>query len=342
MTRLLIVTQVVDQDDPALGFFCTWLAELSKHFDRITVITLKEGTHSLPQNVTVYSLGKEHTPSRLAYVYRFYSLITRHRARYDVVFVHMNQEYVLLGGLLWRLWGKKVTLWRNHYAGSSWTRLAGKLAHTVFCTSKSSYTARFANTVFMPVGVSLERFAPVPGVMRDPGSILWLGRLTPAKRLEVLFDALEQLGEPVPMTTICGDTLDRDRTYVHDLRNRAQVIGMGRMAFVPGVPNHETPRLYSAHGVFVNTSPSGMFDKTMLEAMLCGAILVASSRDLVGYIDARCIFSENDPNDLAQKLKALLALSEEERTKLWEAQREYAESHSLERLGERLRTELTR
>jgi hypothetical protein len=28
-------------------------------------------------------------------------------------FVHMNQEYVLLGGLIWKLLGKKLVLWRH-------------------------------------------------------------------------------------------------------------------------------------------------------------------------------------------------------------------------------------
>lgn len=57
--RLLVVTQAVDKQDPVLGFFHRWLEEFAKHADQLIVICLREGTHSLPSNVRIYSLGKE-------------------------------------------------------------------------------------------------------------------------------------------------------------------------------------------------------------------------------------------------------------------------------------------
>src|SRR3989344_7209303 len=55
---LLILTQKVDRDDPVLGFFHGWLVEFARRFERITVVCLEEGVHSLPKNVEVLSLGK--------------------------------------------------------------------------------------------------------------------------------------------------------------------------------------------------------------------------------------------------------------------------------------------
>ena len=57
--RLLICTQAIDKNDPILGFFHRWVIEFAKHFEHISVICLREGTHTLPENVSVYSLGKE-------------------------------------------------------------------------------------------------------------------------------------------------------------------------------------------------------------------------------------------------------------------------------------------
>jgi len=57
--KLLITTQTIDKNDPILGFFHGWVKEFSKHFEEINVICLKEGEHNLPENVHVYSLGKE-------------------------------------------------------------------------------------------------------------------------------------------------------------------------------------------------------------------------------------------------------------------------------------------
>src|SRR3989338_44123 len=57
--RILIVTQAVDSADSDLGFFHRWIEEFAKRFERVIVICLKEGQHRLPENVSVYSLGKE-------------------------------------------------------------------------------------------------------------------------------------------------------------------------------------------------------------------------------------------------------------------------------------------
>lgn len=134
--NLLILTQKVDRDDPILGFFHRWIEEFSNHCDKVTVICLSLGKYDLPKNVKVLSLGKEEQLrkrpdlgnfkrsvlgeqlNRLKYIWHFYKYIWQERKNYDSVFVHMNQEYVLLGGLIWKLFGKKVMLWRNHPDGS--------------------------------------------------------------------------------------------------------------------------------------------------------------------------------------------------------------------------------
>src|SRR3954464_15352498 len=97
--RLLIFTQKVDRYDPVLGFFYPWLEEFSKRFESIVVVCLEKGEHTLPSNVKVLSLGKEDGVSKYIYLKNFYKYIWNERNNYDKVFVHMNQEYVLLGGL---------------------------------------------------------------------------------------------------------------------------------------------------------------------------------------------------------------------------------------------------
>ena len=70
--RLLIITQKVNKNDPVLGFFHTWIKELATKFESIEVICLEKGHFDLPQNVTVYSLGKEHGVTRLGYIKNFF------------------------------------------------------------------------------------------------------------------------------------------------------------------------------------------------------------------------------------------------------------------------------
>ncbi len=70
--KLLIATQAVDKNHPILGAFHSWFSEFAKKFDEVHIICLQKGVYDLPDNVTVYSLGKEEGESDLKYLYRFY------------------------------------------------------------------------------------------------------------------------------------------------------------------------------------------------------------------------------------------------------------------------------
>jgi len=342
--RLLICTQVVDKDDLVLGFFHRWIEEFAKQCENITVVCLKEGKHSLPDNVEVLSLGKEVGTSRVTRVWRFFRFIIARRNGYDAVFVHMNEEYVLLGGWLWKRWGKRVYMWRNHYIGSKRTDAAARWCNKIFCTSKFSYTMKYPKTELMPVGVDLERFVPLSDTSRDPRGILFLSRMAPSKRLEVLLHALALLKKDGIHcnAALYGSPQQEDEKYYESLKELARVLGIDDMvAFHPGLPNSETPRLYNSYSIFVNCSISGMFDKTLFEAAACECIVVAASEDLGELVGDKFIFKAGDSRELAERLNTFLALPVLERQGLGVTMRHMAEGHSLTKLAGRLAEEMS-
>ena len=323
-------------NDPVLGFFHGWIGEFAKHFEHINVVCLREGAHLLPNNVRIYSLGKESGASRLKYVARFLSFAWRLRGEYDAVLVHMNQEYILLGSVLWKLLGKKIYLWRNHYAGGLATNLAAALCDKIFCTSKFSYTAKFKKTVLMPVGIDMSIFKPL-SVERVPRSILFFSRFAPSKPPEVWSKALKILKPPGTQfkASFYGSAGPQDMAYRKDVVEKAQALGDSAL-FFEGVSNTEAPRIYSAHEIFVDLSASGMYNKTIFEAAACGCLVFASSRDFAELVDPRFVFTENDERDLSGKIKTLLSLSESERNILQTTFTTIAQTHSLEALGTKL------
>lgn len=332
--RLLIVTQTVDQSDPYLGFFHSWLSTLSARYTSIEVVCLSEGEHDLPQNVSVHSLGKERgVRGRTQYAVSFLALAWRLKRSYDAVFVHMNEEYVLLGGLFWLLLGKPVYLWRNHYAGNARTQLAGMLSRKVFYTSADSYTARFKNAVRMPVGVEV---GVRNDAARDRGAVVYVGRITPSKRLEVLADAIAILrkgGSPVS-ADLYGPSLPADIGYRQELATRDGI------RVHEGVPHREVSRIMSGFNIFVNCAPSGMFDKAILEAAAAGCLVLAQSSDWQEAVGEEALRVVGKSEQLAARIAELSALDEAERRKLLEAQDRALGAHSLARLAERLGEEI--
>jgi len=275
----LILTQKVAKNDPVLGFFHRWIKEFAKNFEKVTVICLEKGGYSLPANVSVLSLGKEDTMiyhsvlRRLYYICRFYKYIWQERKNYDAVFVHMNQEYILLGWKFWKLWGKKIYLWRNHAKGNILTDLAVLLSHKVFCTSPSSYTARFKKTKLMPVGIDTEFFKPDPAVLRRPNSILFLGRIAPVKKVLEFIDWVKSTAYTA---TIAGPILSEDRKYGEEVKRKLN----DKIKLIGPVSQAEARKLYQSHETYANFTPAGSMDKTVFEAAASGAKLEVRNPDL--------------------------------------------------------------
>lgn len=312
--RLLVVTQAVDTQDPVLGFFCRWIEEFAKKAVYIEVICLKEGAHMLPSNVRVHSLGKEKGFSRVRYVINFYRYVWQLRHDYDTVFVHMNEEYVLLGSLVWKLLNKKILLWRNHAKGSFWTRMSVVLADTVFCTSPQAYVARYTKAKCMPVGIDTDIFKPDIHVRKRPHSILFLGRIAPVKNIDVFVDALNELqkNDVEFVVTIAGEALERDRRYEKTVLDKVATYGLSdKIACVGAVTQTQALALYREHEIYVNLTPSGSMDKTIFEAMACGIVVLISNEALRTFFHNDSFMTEITALAVADKLTGLLRWSRE-------------------------------
>ncbi|OHA17026.1 MAG: hypothetical protein A3C79_01955 [Candidatus Taylorbacteria bacterium RIFCSPHIGHO2_02_FULL_45_28] len=347
--RLLICTQVIDKTDSSLGFFQKWVSSMSPKFESITVIALKVGVYTLPGNVQVHSLGKESSTgkgriaNRARYVLRFYRFAWGMRKEYDAVFVHMNQEYVLLGGLMWKLLRKKIYMWRNHYKGNVVTDIAATFCYKVFCTSMFSYTAKYKKTVLMPVGVDEDSRRMEEPVERTPRSILFLGRLDASKRPDVLIDALGILaGKGIAFSaSFVGGASKTDSSYPDQLRTQVNRLGIDdKVKFIGAVPNTETFRYYRSHVIFVNCSKSGMFDKTIFKAVACGCLVLVTSRDFANLVGPDFIFPDGDSNALAELLTYFLAIDLAERSRLINRLMDCMKCHSLPVLVNRLAEEI--
>jgi len=336
--KLLIITQKVDKNDAVLGFFHRWLLEFAKNFEKITVICLKRGEYSLPPNIKVLSLGKENKElgiknyelgKRARYVWNFYKYIWRERKNYDTVFVHMNQEYVLLGGLIWKILSKRIMFWYNHTCGNFLTKAAMFMSDIVCHTSPFAYTAGTKKSRRMPAGIDTEFFRPDEKINRQPKNIMYIGRIAPLKKVDVLIEAAKILDEEGVdfVLDVYGAAAAKDSGYFERLKEISSALQeKGKIFFRGAVPNEQTPAIFNAHLVSVNLTPKGNYDKTVLEGMACGTLSLVSSPAFNDIIPPEFRFKENDSRDLAQKIKSVFSLSESEAAKYGVAGRRAVEA----------------
>lgn len=336
--RLLILTQKIDINDDLLGFFHHWLEKFAEKFEKIIVICLQKGEYNLPPNIKILSLGKEDSYSRWKYLFRFYKYVFKERNNYEAVFVHMNQIYVILGGLFWRLQNKKIGFWYNHRQGTFLTRMAGLLANIVFHTSPLAFTARFKKAKIMPVGIDTERFSTQGGKIKN--SILYLGRISPVKNLDILIEAVRLLDQnKIPfILNIVGEPGEKDEDYFKKIKDSSlELEKEGKIRFWGGVPNYKTPALYSQNEIFANLTDSGSLDKTIFEAMACQTLVLVSNRSFENILPPQFIFAEKNAEDLSEKIISLSGLTTEEKNKYALNFRKYVEeNHSLDNLIKKL------
>jgi glycosyltransferase involved in cell wall biosynthesis len=314
--KILIITQKIDLNDPVLGFFHRWVEEFAKNYEFVTVICLGKGEYNLPKNVKVLSLGKERKLGSLFYLWNFYKYLWQERRNYETVFVHMNQEYVLLAGLWWRLTNKKILLWRNHPMGSWLTRLSVILANRVFCTSPQSFTAQFKKTKLMPAGIDTEMFRPMPEIKKILNSILFFGRMSPIKRPHLLLEALADLNKKGLdfIADFIGDSGEsrEEREYYDNLKKIVKERDLEeKVFFYPGVSHDKAPIIFNQHEIYVNLTPTGSFDKTILEAMSCDITPVVCNESLRGFLDTKYLLGELDSESVAINLQNILSQKKE-------------------------------
>lgn len=290
--RLLIVTQVVDRNDPILGFFHTWVEEFSKQCERVEIICLKEGSHSFPAHVRVHSLGKE-KKKEAVYIYaiRFFRLAWKLRNDYDAVFVHMNVEYLMLAGILWRQLKKRVVLWYVHGKVSLRLRVATFFADEVLTASPESFRLKTSKVRVVGHGIDLSFFYPDPQSVRGM-HLLSVGRLMPVKRHDLLIRTAASLRRPL---RIAGDGPARVA-----LQNLAIETG-AVVEFLGGVTQERLRDEYRRAAVLLHASETGSLDKVVLEALACDCPVVSTSN---AYENLPVQKSQATPEALAQAVLA--------------------------------------
>ena len=348
--KLLIVTQKVDQNDSILGFFHRWIDEFAKKYNKVTVICLEEGVHNLPENVDVLSLGKEDGESRLKYIYKFYSYIWNKKKEYDIVFVHMNPIYVVLGGVVWWLLGKTVALWYTHESVDLKLRIAERFVDRIFTASKDSFQLSSDKDMVMGHGIDTKYFCSEESYHKNNTlKLLTVGRISPIKDYETLVLAMEILKKTdikLILTVVGAPGDSSQQGYLESLIDMVSKKGLkDSILFVGAVSNNEARTYLLDSDIFVSMGDYGGLDKAILEAMSSGVVPVIANRGAgeTLHLSEVCTFSKGDADELACRILEIQSMQDSDVINLIDVNRErIVKDHGLISLVDRLTQEMNK
>jgi glycosyltransferase involved in cell wall biosynthesis len=353
--RVVMLVQQMDERDWLRAFIVTWVRALAAKIERLDVITLEQGDFRVPENVTVYSMGKEAGKSRVRELWNFHRAMLRVTPKADVIFGHMTPLYNVVAAPYAALFGKRQVLWYAHRGVSLWLKLALGCCWRAVTSMPGSFPIESPKVRTLGQGIDTEFFAPSPcGPRRRPClepvprereilTIIHIGRLMPVKHQATLIRALVQV--PNARVVFIGDVpagLEGYTQYANSLRTLAAKCGVSeRVVFTGGLLAGDVRGWCHQADVSVNLSPVGLFDKSALESMACAVPTLVCSRAfdplLGGDMDLLRLESPEDVDGLARRLRVLLALTPDERARIGSyARQQVVALHSLDQLVTRL------
>lgn len=208
----------------------------------------------------------------------------------------------------------------------------------------------------IPPGVDLSHFYPIAadeakmfvGLKPDDRMVLFVGRIEPLKGVDTLIQAmscikLQDRGKPVHLAIIGGepDASPRDMSAeMVRLQKLCDELGVDQTVVFLGKRGQDTlPYYYSAAEVVVMPSHYESFGLVALEAMACGAPVIASDVGGLGFLvqDGETGFTvpDGDPHLLCERLTLLLN-DGQLRQRMGRQAAEYAQDYSWNKIARRI------
>ena len=341
--RLLLFNLATDAADPVLGFGSVWIRELAGHCESIDVITMYRGAVDLPDNVRVFSAGRERGWRRARRLAQFYRHLTRllWARRYDVCFAHMMPLFAALAGPPLKARGVPLVLWYAHRQETRQLRLGAAMSWRAVTSVATSFPVPTDKLRVVGQGIDTDFYAPAPRVesaQDERPLVIQVARLAAIKHQATTIRAMA--GSEAQLVFVGGVQPGYPDDYQRELEGLCAQLGQ-RCRFTGDLPAAGVRDWNRRATIAVNTSPVGLFDKSALESMACALPTVvcnpAFAPVLGEHRDLLMIDGPEDSTGLRERLGHLLSLPEGERRRIGRALRAgVMREHSLNALIGRL------
>ena len=331
MRKLVFITQQVDPRHPALAATVPKIRALAELVDEVVVLADGAVPGVLPGNCRVRVFRAPHKALRGA---RFETALARELPglRGGAVVAHMCPIYGVLAAPLVRPLRVPLVLWFTHWRRSRLLGAAERAATAVASVDERSFPFPSRKLRAIGHGIDLGEFpCSPPREGRGGLRLLALGRYSTAKGLDVVLAAVPLAGDDVELHAYGPALSEEERQHRAELVQLVSQLELeGRVTIGDPVPRSEIPVLFAAHDALVNNMRAGAPDKVVYEAGAACLPVLASNPIFDELLDPEQRFTRWDPGALAERIRALAALTTGERAALGRRLHErVAERHSV-------------
>jgi glycosyltransferase involved in cell wall biosynthesis len=287
---IVFVTQLIDPDDPVLGFVVPQIEALAARCERLIIIANEVRAWTASRPYRVISLGKERGAGRMRRGIRYeVALVQASRGPRPVtVLAHMCPEYLNLAAPVARVLGMRTLLWYTHLSSSAALARADRLADGIITALPGSYPRPGRKVRAIGHSIDVDRFPVTEPPADHPRRLLALGRTSPNKGLAELIEAMamaRDAGADLRLAIIGPSTNDAERRHRGELEALVDTRGLRELVHIESsVSPRDIPDLLLRSSALVNLTDAGSADKVVFEAMAASRPVIVHEgafRDLV-------------------------------------------------------------
>jgi glycosyltransferase involved in cell wall biosynthesis len=263
--------------------------------------------------IKVYGLGSK--PSWLKLISLYFLLIKLFFTRkIDIIYLYMTPTMAPIF-FPFKVFGAKIASWFGHTVYTPWTRIClNYFTDFWFNANESMAPYKNKNLIFVGQGVDENTFFPKETPKKY--DLITVGRITPIKKLELIFYSLKKCNETNGTNynvAICGDAfVKEDIEYKEFLKQEITRLNLDEnVKLIGNVKNDNLADTLRESKAFIFTVPGGV-GKASLEAFACGLPLIISSpeaRDFFGDFLSDYFLCNSNEVEISNKIHEILSLN---------------------------------
>jgi glycosyltransferase involved in cell wall biosynthesis len=314
--HLLVLTYEMDELSQVFSHQIGIVNELSKSFDKVTVLTGKIGSYKVSPNVRVFSSNwqsRKRLSSAVKFMFVFLRLLVLNR--FSVIFSHMTSVQAALISPITRILRIKHLLWYTHTSDNFALRVCNLFTNGILTATAGSCPLRGSKVHVIGHSIDTRIFKRKSNPNFPISSFVHVGRFDSSKNIRLVIETLQNLRSTksdVSFTNIGLPSGEANATYYQNI-----ISGFDKdknspwLKFESSVPRQTLPNLLNNFDCFIHAF-NGSLDKAVLEATFIGLPVVTINDEY------KKIFGSWNKNNrlkkytLLEEVNFLLSLTNEE------------------------------
>ena len=318
--NLLYLNLSLNKKDVSLGFVNTWTNQFSKNFENVDIITLnKPAGINENYNVKIYGISEYDNSTKLNKYIQIKNIIQKltTETNYDLCFSHMSPLLLVLTRIYSKNKKTPRVLWYTHPKPKELSKrfillLSLAFSNKVVTASNSSFPYKSKKVNVIGHAIDNELFQSEREKLLNKSFII-LSRISKSKNIDLAVDCFLNSKFKNNVITIVGDSVTpQDEEYKKFLENRYKF--NNNITFEGKVPHNSLPTFLCNYSFHINATPSGFYDKSVLETLSAGLFNFYSNTDYNKLFSEDMISFTNfklNISSLTDNLNAVYDLKEE-------------------------------